>query len=51
MQRDQLQETCAESIARVAFRLHDAGDDVGDIEGDDSDVDDVEDDAGMSAWL
>ena len=50
MQRVLLQETCAESIARIAFRLDDdSGDDVGGIDCDDSNVDDVED-AGMSDW-
>ena len=48
MQRVLLQETCAESSARIAFRLDDAGDDVGGIDCDDSDIDDVEDNACMS---
>ena len=45
MQSVLLQETCAESLARMAFRLDDAGDDVGGIDCDDSDDDDAEGDA------
>jgi len=48
MQRVLLQETCAESSARIAFRLDDAGDDIGGIDCDDSDDDDAKGDACMS---
>ena len=45
MQRVLLQETCADSSARIAFRLDAAGVGIGGIGCDDSDGVDVQDDA------